>query len=404
MQEADMHASTLRHAALQLGLFSALVTGCSPINLTVRDINATVGDVNAQAHVNAQTSVGDVNANVNTGGTPGAPGGTESHPAEAAPTPAPTPRAYEGVVSTIGGTVRTGGNMIVDPAGRLLFVDADAGEVKRMSPTGEVETVARLQGPGARAIARDAEGTLYVTEPRLNQVWRIAPGGEAVPFLGGSTVAFAGYEAGTGLGANIGTPTGLLVDAQGRLVVAASNRLYRVSPEGQVTLLVGDRNLAARGELNWAEPGYADGWDQARFDRPTGLAQAANGVIVLADLGNGFVRRVDEARQAADGLAGGLKGLEPGFAEGRGGKAQFHHPSAVAVDHAGYVYVADTGNHRIRRVAPDGTTTTLAGGAVGHKDGQGAEAAFNGPTGIALGADGTIYVADAGNQRIRAIR
>ncbi|MFN3431462.1 MAG: hypothetical protein ACK46X_16110 [Candidatus Sericytochromatia bacterium] len=401
-----MHPSTLRHAALHLGLFSTLLTGCAPINLTVRDITgldargATVGDVNAQA------SVGDVNASVNASGLPGATGASpaEPRPAEVAPTPAPTPRAYAGTVSTLGGTARSGGNLVVDPQGHLLFVDGDAGEVRRMSPEGALETVARLRGPGTRAIALAPAGTLYVTEPGLSQVWKIPPGGEPVPFLGGSTVTFSGFEAGTGLDANIGHPTGLLVDARGRLVVAAGNRLYRVSPEGQATLLVGDRYMAGRGELNWAEPGYHDGWEQARFDRPTGLAQAPDGAILLADLGNNFVRRVDEANQAVIGLAGGLKGLEPGFAEGRGGKVQFHHPSAVAVDHAGYVYVADTGNHRIRRVAPDGTTMTIAGGAVGHRDGQGGEAAFNGPTGIALGPDGAIYVADAGNARIRVIR
>lgn len=393
-----MHASTLRHAALQLGLFTTFLTGCSPINLTVRDINATVGDVNAQA------TVGDVNANVNTGAAPAGPTAAEPRPSEVAPTPAPTPRAYEGVVSTLGGAVRTGGNMIVDPAGRLLFVDADAGEVKRMSPTGEVETLARLQGPGTRAIALDAQGTMYVTEPTLRQVWKVKPTGEASAFLGGSTTTHGGVSAGIGTDANIGIPMGLAFDAAGQLVVSSETRLFGVSAEGQATLLVGDLQMAQRGETLFDKPGYGDGWSLARFNRPMGLALAPDGALMLADQGNHFVRRVDVAKQAATGLAGGLKGLEPGYAEGRGDKAQFHGPSAVAVDHAGYVYVADTGNHRIRRVAPDGTTTTLAGGAVGLKDGQGAEAAFNGPTGIALGADGTIYVADAGNRRIRMIR
>jgi sugar lactone lactonase YvrE len=93
-----------------------------------------------------------------------------------------------------------------------------------------------------------------------------------------------------------------------------------------------------------------------------------------------------------------------GFADGVGQAAQFRGPSGVAVDAVGTLYVADRGNNRIRKITPAGVVTTLAGSdQSGFADGQGAAAAFAAPTGVAVSTSGTVYVADADNNRIRQV-
>jgi len=100
---------------------------------------------------------------------------------------------------------------------------------------------------------------------------------------------------------------------------------------------------------------------------------------------------------------GTLAGSTYGYAEGTGTAAQFAQPYNVAVDDAGNVYVADTDNHRIRKITPSGETTTLAGGTQGDATGTGGDAQFNYPYGVTVGPDGNIYVADTHNHKIRKI-
>jgi sugar lactone lactonase YvrE len=139
---------------------------------------------------------------------------------------------------------------------------------------------------------------------------------------------------------------------------------------------------------------------QARFADPYGLAVAADGTRYIADAGdNNRIRRI-----AADGTVGTLAGGVEGFADGLGNAAAFHTPSGLALDAAGNLYVADTGNHAIRKITPQGAVTKLAGtGEAGYRDGAGTQAQFNGPVGVAVDASGRVYVADTYNDRIRAI-
>jgi secreted PhoX family phosphatase len=93
-----------------------------------------------------------------------------------------------------------------------------------------------------------------------------------------------------------------------------------------------------------------------------------------------------------------------GYADGNGTSASFSFPSGVAVDGSGNVYVADSGNNRIRKITPSGIVTTLAGsGTSGYADGNGTSASFNSPSGVAVDGSGNVYVADWGNNRIRKI-
>jgi len=158
----------------------------------------------------------------------------------------------------------------------------------------------------------------------------------------------------------------------------------------RVHLLAGD---GQDGALDGAAPA-------SRFSDPYGVAIGPRGAIYVADGGEANRIRVVQPDGAVSTLAGGKEG----FIDGLGTAAAFNTPSAIALDHLGNLYVADTGNHAIRRIAPDGAVTTLAGnGSPGYVDGIGRAAQFNGPVGIAVDDAGIVYVADTYNDRIRRI-
>jgi DNA-binding beta-propeller fold protein YncE len=138
----------------------------------------------------------------------------------------------------------------------------------------------------------------------------------------------------------------------------------------------------------------------ARFHEPFGLAFAADGSLYVTDAGeSNRIRKINR-----DGSVSTLAGGAEGYADGSGAAASFNTPSALALDRAGNLYVADTGNHRIRKVSPEGLVTTLAGtGEAGYADGAASESRFDAPVGVAVDADGQVYVADTYNDRIRLI-
>ncbi len=183
-------------------------------------------------------------------------------------------------------------------------------------------------------------------------------------------------------------------------VVAASSAWYVLRPRplprlnpnwtAVVTVLAGDGVSTVRD----GDPGHA------RFSDPFGVAAATDGTLVVGDGVDAHrIRRI-----AADGrvstLAGGLRG----FTDGPATAARFDTPSGVALGADGTVYVADTGNNAIRRIATDGNVSTLAGGGPsGFADGRGREASLNGPIGLAIGPSGDVVVADAYNDRVRLV-
>src|SRR5206468_1329426 len=150
-------------------------------------------------------------------------------------------------------------------------------------------------------------------------------------------------------------------------------------------------------------PGSADGSQNlARFNSPYGVAMDSSGNIYVADNYNSTIRKI-----TAGGVVTTLAGLAGsyGSADGTGSAARFYGPSGVAVDNAGNVYVADAGNHTIRKATPAGVVTTLAGlaGNPGSADGTGSAARFFDPRGLATDSSGNVYVGDYGNQTIRKI-
>jgi sugar lactone lactonase YvrE len=169
--------------------------------------------------------------------------------------------------------------------------------------------------------------------------------------------------------------------------------IRRISLAGDVATLAGRPGT----------PGDADGAaGDARFNQPTGLAVDSAGVLYVADTGNNLIRRV-----TADGQVSTVAGIfgVSGSRDGLGGEALFNAPSGLAVDESGNLYVADTGNSTVRKITPQGIVSTFAGlpGVSGLRDGQGGDAWLSQPRSLAVDDSGNLYVADTGNARIRRI-
>lgn len=148
--------------------------------------------------------------------------------------------------------------------------------------------------------------------------------------------------------------------------------------------------------------GYADGLGTAAgLNQPAGLALDREGNLFVTEWGSQRIRKVSP-EGAVKTLAGTVF---PGFRDGEGVDAGFYLPDGIAVDGSGVLYVTEQGNHAVRRISPGGEVTTLAGtGLAGFADGPAKLAQFNGPGGIGLAADGTVIIVDTGNHRIRQIR
>ena len=187
-------------------------------------------------------------------------------------------------------------------------------------------------------------------------------------------------------------PFGVAVTADGTVYVAdagESNRIRKISPDGAVTTLAGGNE------------GFADGLGTAAsFNTPSGLALDAEGNLLVADTGNNRIRKItpegNVSTVAGDGTAG--------YADGPASQARLNGPIGVAVDARGNIYVADAYNDRIRMITNDGHVSTVAGkGTPGYADGDRYTAMFDTPCGIVAASDGSLIVADTGNDRLRKI-
>jgi DNA-binding beta-propeller fold protein YncE len=202
----------------------------------------------------------------------------------------------------------------------------------------------------------------------------------------------AGATDGAAAASRFSDPFGVAIDPVGNVLVADggdSNRIRQITPDGVVSTFAGGRE------------GFIDGAGvAAAFNTPSALAFDRRGNLYVADTGNHAIRKITPG-----GVVTTLAGTgKPGYLDGAANTAQFNGPVGLAVDKAGNVYVADTYNDRIRRIAPGGAVTTIAGtGRPGDADGAAHTAAFDTPSGIAVAPDGTLYIADTGNDAVRAI-
>lgn len=236
-------------------------------------------------------------------------------------------------------------------------------------------------------IALDAAGNIYVTDAENNRIRKVTSTGTVTTLAGDGT---AGSADGDGTAARFLSPRGVVLDASGNLYIAdgINNRIRKITPTGTVTTLAGSGTR-----------GSTDGNGvSAQFDFPKGIAIDASGNLYVADDLNARIRKVTPT-----GTVSTLAGSTLGFADGVGTAAQFNRPTGVAVDAAGNVYVADSKNHRIRKITSTGEVSTLAGSTEGIADGLGTAAKFSEPVGVAVDASGNVYVTDSDNNRIRKI-
>ena len=226
-----------------------------------------------------------------------------------------------------------------------------------------------------------------------------APAAPVLEMLAGTTGG-PGYFDATGPAARFYYPEGIAVDGSGTIYVADSGNavIRRISPEGVVTTLAGSPTQA----------GFVDGQGAAarfgadsRINGLQSLAVDGRGNIYVADTASHSIRMVTPSGMVTTAAGTGVKGS----ADGPAATATFSSPYAVTVDHAGNVYVGDTGNATIRRISPDGMVTTVAGmaGQSGYRDGLASNARFGGVVSLAVDGSDNVYIADSGNQVIRKL-
>jgi len=315
-----------------------------------------------------------------------------------------------GVVSTLAGSIwgfRDGLGtsaqfnrpigVAVDAAGNVYVANSDNHLIRKITAAGVVSTLAGStrgfrDGLGRSAqfnfpygVAVDAVGNVYVADMFNHLIRKITPDGE-VSTLAGST---QGFKDGSGTSAQFNRPSGVALDTEGNVYVADMfNHLIRmITPDGVVSTLAGSTE------------GFRDGLGtSSQFRLPYGVAVDAEGNVYVADYFNDRIRKI-----TPKGVVSTLAGSTEGFRDGLGTSAQFNRPSGVAVDAEGIVYVADEYNGLIRKITPKGVVSNLAGSTEGFSDGEGTLAQFNRPTGVAVDAEGNVYVADSYNHRIRRI-
>lgn len=254
-------------------------------------------------------------------------------------------------------------------------------------------TSTQLFLPFPVAVAVDGAANVYLGDASSHTIHKLTSAGRLTLLAGADGTS--GTTDGNGTAARFNSPAGLAAAADGTLFVSdsANGTIRRISPTGAVTTLAGSTT----------QRGNADGpGSSATFSLPVGLALDTNGNLYVADALNNTIRKVTPSGVVST-LAGSA-GLA-GDADGTGATARFNHPTGVAVDSSGNVFVSDSINNTIRRVSPSGVVTTLAGlsGISGSSDGAGNLALFNNPRGLAIDSGNNIFVADAGNSTIRRV-
>ncbi len=328
----------------------------------------------------------------------------------------------EGVVSTVAGRAGQSGSanglgtaaafcfpnaVAVDALGNVYVADSGNDLIRIVLPSGQVATLAgktgmqgSTDGPGVTAlfsapegVAVDGAGNLYVTDVGNHAIRKIAATPERTVSTVAGTAGVRGGADGFRSTASFSAFNGLTIDQNGTAFIVDTDSIRKMEPAGMVRTLAG---IAA-------SPGSADGpGGVARFYKPFGVASDNLGSVYVADTSNNIIRKISPTGVVSTfaGTAGA-----PGAADGQGAAARFSSPGSLAVDPSGNVYVADSGNHVIRKISSTGMVSTFAGsaGQPGSIDGMGADARFSGPEGVALDHSGDVYVTDSLNATLRKI-
>ncbi|GAB3287503.1 NHL repeat-containing protein [Hymenobacter tenuis] len=251
-----------------------------------------------------------------------------------------------------------------------------------------------INGPGETArfvdpedAAVDSQGNVYVADTGNNCIRKITPAGEVTTLAGSNAIGLANGVAASAL---FFGPIDVALDSGDNLFVAdyANHCIRKITPAGIVSTFAGT-----------GTPGYTDGKSTtAQFNGPLGLAIDMQGNVYVADSGNQRLRKISPS-----GVVSTLAGNgSTGYKDGPSNTAEFKRIEGLAVNKQGILYVTDY--TMIRKITADGTVSTLAGDSrSGHVDGPGNTAQFSMPNGIALDAQGDLYVAEFNDHCIRRI-
>jgi sugar lactone lactonase YvrE len=289
----------------------------------------------------------------------------------------------------------------VDNNGNILVADSYNHKIRKITSGGYVTTLAGsgtkgfADGQGTVAkfrepsgIAVDNNGNIWVADSENHRIRKITSGGYVTTLAGSGA---PGPTDGQGAAAKFNLPKGIAVDNNGNIWVAdsSSQKIRKITSGGKVTTLAGSGSRS-----------FADGQGAAaKFNLPEGIAVDNNGNILVADTENNKIRKITSGGYVTTLAGSGSRS----FANGNGAAAKFSWPSGIAVDNNGNILVADSYNHKIRKITLQGEVTTLAGSSIGFADGKGTAARFKFPFRIVVDNNGNILVADTDNHKIRKI-
>ena len=300
-------------------------------------------------------------------------------------------------------------------SGNVYVADTNNNLIRKITSSGVVSTLAgsgavgSANGTGAAAsfsgpmsVAVDASGNVYVADTGNNLIRKITPAGVVTTWAGSGA---AGTTNATGTSASFHTPSGVAVDSTGNVYVGDSvnNLIRKISPTQVVTTFAG---TGAVGSVNGASA-------SASFNYPLGVAVDTAGNVYVADYYNSLIRKISAGTVTT--FAGAMGNM--GYADGPASSAWFNYPADIVVDSSGNVYVGDSSNHLIRKIAAGNVTTYAglthysgsSGGSSGFHDGPAwidtsiLSSSFFYPKGITIDAAGNLYVADQWNHLIRKI-
>ncbi|MBK07571.1 MAG: hypothetical protein CL920_20225 [Deltaproteobacteria bacterium] len=289
----------------------------------------------------------------------------------------------------------------VDEQGNVYVVDDGNARVRKVTPGGQISLLAGSgtsgykDGVGAQAAFRnasgivvDGNGTLYVADTDNHVIRKITPTGVVTTFAGSGV---AGYQDGAGTQAQFDQPMGIAIDVGGVLYVSdvGNLRIRKITSAGVVSTFAGSGLLGAKDGAALS----------ASFGYPNGIAVTPQGAVIVVDMINNKIRKI------SSGVVSTIAGTgAPGYKDGAGAAALFHSPWGAAVDARGNIYVSELLSGRLRKINIFGVVSTFAGtGVPGFKNGLATDAQFFNPMHIAINESGHLFVADSFNHRIRKI-
>ncbi len=266
-------------------------------------------------------------------------------------------------------------------------------------------TTIRLNGPTGLAV--DGSGDIFIAEGGIGtgsglaigdyKIWKVNNAGVVSTAAGNGIESYSG-DGGPATAAQLNTPSNMVFDTLGNLYIAdsANNRVRKVSPSGVISTAAGNGVAGYSGDGGAAT--------SAMLNTPEGLTSDADGNVYIADTKNNRIRKL-----LPDGTIITIAGNGNASFFGDGGpadSASIHGPEGLYSAGGGYIYIADTGNQRIRELLPNGTIVTVAGNGTQGVTGDGGPATsaeLSLPAAVTLDAAGNIYIADQGNNRVRIV-